>query len=102
MLIKKLYHDEQRVLKQDFIFSIIKKISDTEYQIQSKNYFDMKTKVKIIRPHGNDIKIKIMHIKTLDGEPLDVVRTPMTDCIIKLQEPIDMDEFCLGKVDYEL
>ncbi len=99
---KMLYHDEQRLLKQDFIFSIIKKISDSEYQIQSKNYFDMNTNIKIIKPQGNDVKIKIKEIRTLDGIKLDVVRTPMTDCIIKLAEPIDMDQFCLGKVDYEL
>ncbi len=99
---KMLYHDEQRALKQDFIFSITKKLSDREYQIQSKNYFDINTKIKIIQPRGKDLKVKIANIKTLDGEPLEVVRTPMTDCIINFAEPIDMDTFCLGKVDYEL
>ncbi len=98
---KMLYHDEARPLKQDFIFSIIKKISNTKYQIQSKNYFDMNTNIKIIKPIGNDEKVKIKQITTLDGEDLSIVRTPMTDCIITLEKPIEMDEFCLGKVDYE-
>lgn len=98
---KMLYHDEQRTLKQDFVFSIIKKLSDTQYQIQSKNYFDINTKIKIIQPVGPDIKVKIQKITTLDNTPLDIVKTPMTDCIITLSAPIDMNEFCLGKVDYE-
>ncbi len=98
---KMLYHDEARPLKQDFIFSIIKKISNTKYQIQSKNYFDMNTNIKIIKPIGNDEKVKIKQITTLDGEDLSIVRTPMTDCIITLEKPIEMNEFCLGKVDYE-
>ena len=61
----------------------------------------MNTNIKIIKPIGNDEKVKIKQITTLDGEDLSIVRTPMTDCIITLEKPIEMDEFCLGKVDYE-
>lgn len=97
---KMLYHDEKRELTQDFIFTIDKKIDNMTYAITSKNYFDINTKIKIVTPK-KDIKIKIDYILDIDKNHIDIVRTPMTKCIIKLKEPIELDTFCLGKIDYE-
>lgn len=97
---KMLYHDEKRELIQDFIFIIDKKIDNMTYAITSKNYFDINTKIKIVTP-VQDIKIKIDYILDTDKNHIDVVRTPMTKCIIKLKEPVDLNTFCLGKIDYE-
>lgn len=97
---KMLYHDEKRELTQDFIFTIDKKIDNMTYAITSKNYFDINTKIKIVTPE-KDLKIKIDYILDIDKNRIDIVRTPMTKCIIKLKEPIELDTFCLGKIDYE-
>lgn len=95
---KMLYHDNKKGVAQNFLFIINKKINDDEYEIISKNYFDINSNVEIFCPHQPTQKIKILQIKNMEtSEIVDIVRTPTTKCIIKLDKAYNFNEFCIGK-----
>lgn len=98
---KMLYHDEQKKLQQDYLFNFIKQIDANTYLIKSRNYFDINTKIKILSPKGEDVKLKIVKIWDEQNNELSTVNTPMTICYIKFNMQTNFNEYCIGKADYE-
>ncbi len=95
---KMLYHDIQKVLKQNFAFNVLKKISNQEYLIISKNNFNIFQRFQIISPiFEKEIKILKM-INVEQDREVTTINTPLTKAIIKLSEPIEMDQYCLGRI----
>ncbi len=74
---KMLYHDETKKLVQNYIFVINKKIDNNTYEITVKNNFKINDTISILRPKGEDVKIKISKIWNNNGEEIFYCPTPM-------------------------
>jgi hypothetical protein len=83
-----LYHDEERTVKQDFAFQVIKEIEPMKYLVTARNYFEKKMDFEIFGPNKNsDIRrVKIISIKDEKNNDIEVSRTPMKQLIIETNE----------------
>lgn len=98
---KMLYHDIKKTLTQNFLFMFTKKIDNKTYEIISKNYFELNTPLEILCPHEETVITKFIKIQDLEGNPLKVIRTPMTRCIVTFETEQNFNEYCIGKEYYE-
>lgn len=98
---KMLYHDEQKIVKQDYAFTINKKVGPSTFEITSKNYFDLNMKFKIIQPLKADQDVKIISLLDSQNNAITIVNTPMSKCIIKFDQDYDFNNYCIGRIVYE-
>lgn len=98
-----IYYDEQKKLNQDFVFNISKKISNNQYEIITRNYFDSTKDIYIMTPSNlEDIKVNIVSLLDVEkNEYVKIIKTPMTKAIITLAENVDLNQFCLGRINHE-
>lgn len=83
-----LYHDEEKVVKQDFAFQVAKEIEPKKYLIIARNYFEKKMDFEIFGPNKNSEirRIKILSIKDQENNEYDISRTPMKKLIIETDD----------------
>ena len=93
---KMLYHDEQKLVTQSYVFVINHKNDDGTYDITSKNYFDLNMKLKLITPQ-HEYKIKIVELINEDNLKVDKVQTPMSKLKVKFDIDIQDWEYGIGK-----
>lgn len=98
---KMLYHDEQKIVKQDYAFTINKKIAPCTFEITSKNYFDLNMKFKIIQPLKSNQDVKVISLLDSENNAITIVNTPMSKCIIKFDQDYDFNNYCIGRIVYE-
>ncbi|MGL4952049.1 MAG: peptidase U32 family protein [Mycoplasma sp.] len=97
---KMLYHDEQKVLKQDFAFVIKEQIDKNKFLIISKNYFDLNMKFYVVKPNASNEEITIKSIIDSENISHNVINTPMREYILETLEEHSFDNYCLGKILY--
>jgi hypothetical protein len=93
-----LYHDVKTMVKQNYAFSIIKKINSKKYLVYVRNYFDIKDNFEILSKNyktNQPIKIVSMNI---DDKSETIARTPMKQAIITFNKNINLSENDIGRI----
>lgn len=87
-----LYHENQKNVNQSYVMQIIKKISDYQYEVISKNYFEKQNNFEILAKKLASIKkIKIKKILlSKDNSEIEIVNTPMTKLLITIDKKMNL------------
>ena len=94
-----IYYDQLKTVNQLFAFTITKKNSEIEYEIISRNKFNINQVFETIGPKHETIKIKIKKIFNLNkNQEVSIINVPLTKCIIKLQKKIKLDVNDIGRI----
>ncbi len=95
---KMLYHDEQKIVTQNYLF-IVNDKKDDYYLVTTKNKIKLNDKIEIISPRYQDkIKAQIISMKNINNENIDVCPTPMTQILIKLDNNTQLDYPDIGRL----
>jgi len=95
---KMLYHETEKKVNQNFVFTIVKKISATKYEILSRNKMTMDDKYEILSQIHNDITpVKVINIFVGD-ESVEFINSPLTKAIIEFSKPINLKANDIGRI----
>lgn len=95
---KMLYHDEQKIVTQNYLF-IVNDKKDDYYLVTTKNKIKLNDKIEIISPRYQDkINAQIISMKNINNEKIDVCPTPMTKILIKLDNNTQLDYPDIGRL----
>ncbi len=98
-----IYHDVKKQVLQNFVFNVIKKIDETHYEVITKNHLDIQKKLFVVFPNKiNDVELQIKSLFNIEkNEYTKIINTPMTRAIIELSKPIELNQFCIGRIQNE-
>jgi len=95
---KMLYHEVEKKVNQNFVFTIVKKLSATKYEILSRNKMTMDDKYEILSQKHKDIMpVKILNI-LVDNKPVKFINTPLTKAVIEFTKPINLVANDIGRI----
>ena len=95
---KMLYHDEQKIVNQNYAFIIMNHCNDF-YEIQTKNKIYINQEIEIISPDlPSPLKTKITFMKDVDNNLIDVCPTPMTKLFIQLDTTITLNYPAIARI----
>jgi len=93
-----LYHEVQKTVNQNFVFTIIKQLSPTKYEILSRNKMTIKDKYEILSQVNKDIiPVKVLNI-FVEDKPVEVINSPLTKAIIEFAKPINLVNNDIGRI----
>jgi hypothetical protein len=86
-----LYREKQPQVKQLFAFTILKKINNKQYLINSRNYFTIKDKFVVISKNYDSIKpLQLINIENKQDTNIKIVNTPNRIYKITLKSPLSL------------
>ncbi|MBR2652000.1 U32 family peptidase C-terminal domain-containing protein [bacterium] len=95
---KMLYHDEQKIVNQNYAFIIMNHCNDF-YEIQTKNKIYINQEIEIISPDlASPLKTKITFMKDVDNNLINVCPTPMTKLFIQLDTTITLNYPAIARI----
>ena len=95
---KMLYHDEQKVVNQNYAF-IIKNRNNDLYEIETKNKIVLNQAIEIISPNlVEPLKTKIISMQNINNELISVCPTPMSTLFIKIDSNVLLDYPAIGRI----
>jgi len=95
---KMLYHEVDKKVNQNFVFTIINKVSNTKYEILSRNKMTVSDKYEILSQKHKDIMpVEVLNI-FVDKKPVKFINSPLTKAIIEFAKPINLKENDIGRI----
>lgn len=85
---KMLYFELEKDISQIFAFNFEEIIDDKTFIVKSRNYFSKKNDFEIVYPDHKRQIVKIQNIWEMNGDEIEVVKTPMKLYKLKFNEPI--------------
>ena len=93
-----MYHDEQKVVNQNYAF-IIKNRNNDLYEIETKNKIVLNQAIEIISPNlVEPLKTKIISMQNTNNELISVCPTPMSTLFIKIDSNVLLDYPAIGRI----
>jgi hypothetical protein len=94
-----LYHEDQKVVKQNFAFTITKKINDSTYEILTRNNIKKTDVFEVISPKLAKIeKVKIIKMIDKNKNDLEICPTPMSVLTIEIDKSLPIDINDIGRI----
>jgi hypothetical protein len=86
-----LYHEEPKNVNQLFAMVIDQKINEHTYKVTSRNYFKLDDDFEVLAKKLNNIEtIKLVSIKDENDLSLNVVNKPMSKLTIQMNKTLDL------------
>lgn len=95
---KMLYFELEKDISQIFAFNFESEIDDYTFIIKSRNYFSKNNEFEIVYSNFDRDVVKISNIWEMNGEVIDVVKTPMKFYKVQFNKPIKFEEYLIARI----